>query len=83
MSALLENALVAQLDRVSDYESEGQGFESLRARQRVSVRKQCTEALFVFRNITFYGQSIIGGLPVCAFYFAYNLSSTIELYKGS
>ena len=26
-------ALVAQLDRVSDYESEGQGFESLRARQ--------------------------------------------------
>ena len=25
-------ALVAQLDRVSDYESEGQGFESLRAR---------------------------------------------------
>ena len=28
-----QNALVAQLDRVSDYESEGQGFESLRARQ--------------------------------------------------
>ena len=27
-------ALVAQLDRVSDYESEGQGFESLRARQK-------------------------------------------------
>jgi hypothetical protein len=51
MSALLENALVAQLDRVSDYESEGQGFESLRARQRVSVRKQCTEALFVFRAL--------------------------------
>ena len=25
-------ALVAQLDRVSDYESEGQGFESLQAR---------------------------------------------------
>ena len=29
----LLNALVAQLDRVSDYESEGQGFESLQARQ--------------------------------------------------
>ena len=27
------NALVAQLDRVTDYESVGQGFESLRARQ--------------------------------------------------
>jgi hypothetical protein len=59
MSALLENALVAQLDRVSDYESEGQGFESLRARQRVSVRKQYTEALFVFRNIT-GSMSIVG-----------------------
>ena len=32
----LPDALVAQLDRVSDYESEGQGFESLRARQRKS-----------------------------------------------
>jgi hypothetical protein len=37
----------------------------------------------ILHYITFYGQSIIGGLPVCAFYFAYNLSSTIELYKGS
>ena len=27
-------ALVAQLDRVLDYESRGQGFESLRARQK-------------------------------------------------
>ena len=33
-----QNALVAQLDRVSDYESEGQGFESLRARQRKGIR---------------------------------------------
>ncbi len=31
-----ENALVAQLDRVFDYESKGQGFESLRARQKRS-----------------------------------------------
>ena len=30
------NALVAQLDRVTDYESVGQGFESLRARQKPS-----------------------------------------------
>ena len=29
-----KDALVAQLDRVSDYESEGRGFESLRARQK-------------------------------------------------
>ena len=28
------HALVAQLDRVSDYESEGLGFESLRAHQK-------------------------------------------------
>ena len=34
----LPDALVAQLDRVSDYESEGQGFESLRARQRKGIR---------------------------------------------
>ena len=31
--ALKAYALVAQLDRVSDYESEGQGFESLSAHQ--------------------------------------------------
>lgn len=28
-----QSALVAQLDRVFDYESKGRGFESLRARQ--------------------------------------------------
>ena len=34
-------ALVAQLDRVSDYESEGSGFEPLRAHQKArdSVRE--------------------------------------------
>ena len=31
------HALVAQLDRVSDYESEGLGFESLRAHQEASL----------------------------------------------
>ena len=31
-------ALVAQLDRASDYESEGQGFESLRAHHRKGKR---------------------------------------------
>jgi hypothetical protein len=30
-------ALVAQLDRVSDYESEGRGFESLRAHQKTRI----------------------------------------------
>ena len=30
-------ALVAQLDRVSDYESEGQGFESLSAHQNPAI----------------------------------------------
>jgi hypothetical protein len=32
---LLWIALVAQLDRASDFESEGREFESLRARQRI------------------------------------------------
>src|ERR1700722_9325760 len=31
------DALVAQLDRASDFESEGREFESLRARQRLQV----------------------------------------------
>ncbi len=31
------HALIAQLDRVSDYESEGRGFESLSARQIKTV----------------------------------------------
>ena len=35
------NALVAQLDRVSDYESEGQGFESLQARQSRAPHAKC------------------------------------------
>ena len=38
------HALVAQLDRVSDYESEGQGFESLPARQKKGIR--VSECLF-------------------------------------
>src|ERR1700678_3620542 len=33
ISEAFETALVAQLDRASDYESEGRAFESLRARQ--------------------------------------------------
>ena len=37
-----QNALVAQLDRVSDYESEGQGFESLRARHNRNIKKICS-----------------------------------------
>ena len=35
---LQKNALVAQLDRASDYESEGRGFESLRAHQKKEKR---------------------------------------------
>ncbi len=35
---VLRHALVAQLDRVLDYESRGQGFESLRARQNNGYR---------------------------------------------
>jgi hypothetical protein len=33
-------ALVAQLDRASDFESEGRGFESLRARQKYQVHQR-------------------------------------------
>ena len=45
------HALVAQLDRVSDYESEGQGFESLRARQAKTAsdsRLSVVCAVFLF-----------------------------------
>lgn len=41
------HALVAQLDRVLDYESRGQGFESLRARQ--SRLHCCVNGFFVQR----------------------------------
>src|SRR5215831_20203989 len=34
----LASALVAQLDRASDFESEGRGFESLRARQNKPLK---------------------------------------------
>ena len=37
----IENALVAQLDRVSDYESEGRGFESLPARHVAASLMAC------------------------------------------
>ena len=40
-----EYAPVAQLDRVSDYESEGRGFESLPAHQK-SVTKRMSQAFF-------------------------------------
>src|SRR5262249_24706433 len=35
------NAPVAQLDRASDYESEGRTFESFRARQKIFKHFQC------------------------------------------
>ena len=44
-------ALVAQLDRVLDYESRGQGFESLRARHKKSIT-QSGDALFSFVLMT-------------------------------
>jgi hypothetical protein len=42
------NALVAQLDRASDFESEGREFESLRARQSTLPRASLTAAAPVF-----------------------------------
>ena len=41
------SALVAQLDRVSDYESEGRGFESLPAHQKGTVQR-CLHGAFCF-----------------------------------
>ena len=41
------SALVAQLDRVSDYESEGRGFESLPAHQNGTVQR-CLHGAFCF-----------------------------------
>src|SRR5215467_9366555 len=37
LCARLSFALVAQLDRASDFESEGREFESLRARQKINI----------------------------------------------
>ena len=52
MGAVYIYALVAQLDRVSDYESEGQGFESLQAHQRraatATLRFQLSVKWFYF-----------------------------------
>ena len=44
-SAVLRNALLAQLDRVFGYEPKGQGFESLTARQE----KRTCESKSFFR----------------------------------
>ena len=57
MGVVYIHALVAQLDRVSDYESEGQGFESLQARQRFVAkavsRSQVSGGAFCFlRRLT-------------------------------
>ena len=57
----LLNALVAQLDRVSDYESEGQGFESLSAHQNRMVTRPSgffflphfNIYMFIFTPLTF------------------------------
>ena len=43
-------ALVAQLDRVLDYESRGQGFESLRARQEYGYRYAVSVFYFARRD---------------------------------
>ena len=47
------NALVAQLDRVTDYESVGQGFESLRARQKTEIHENVSLRLFSFYFVAF------------------------------
>ena len=43
--------LVAQLDRVFDYESKGRGFESPRARQRKSLKTKVFGDFFYAKNI--------------------------------
>ncbi len=51
-------ALVAQLDRASDYESEGRGFESLRAHQKkLAVVAQLVERILGKDKVT-------GSIPV-------------------
>src|SRR3954465_3747336 len=42
-------ALVAQLDRASDFESEGREFESLRARQRLAMEASALQLISVYR----------------------------------
>ena len=65
-----QNALVAQLDRVSDYESEGQGFESLRARQIAASDIQSLRRFFykshrcVHSAVSPFSQKLTLGSPV-------------------
>ena len=55
-------APVAQLDRVTDYESVGQGFESLLAYQNGYLR---VSVLFIFQDSNFSMQQSVGVLPDC------------------
>ena len=52
-----ESAPVAQLDRAPDYESGGQGFESLRARQHLSVANSRISCSIIFSSRCVYGGS--------------------------
>ena len=57
------HALVAQLDRASDYESEGQGFESLRAHHlKLQILKDAVVAQLVERILG--KDKVTGSIPV-------------------
>ena len=56
--AFLRNAPVAQLDRASDYGSEGWAFESLRVYQRCP---KCVSRLFLGRKVFHHSSP----LPLC------------------
>ena len=49
-SAVLRNALLAQLDRVFGYEPKGQGFESLAARQEKSLETVIYQRIQAFSH---------------------------------
>ncbi len=71
MSCSLIGGFVAQLNRASDYGSEGCGFESLRSHNKLEAyRKRCASILFVDMNFTIarysshYRQLTVLGLPI-------------------
>ena len=60
-----DQALVAQLDRASDYESEGRGFESLRAHQQKGTEGKRKDAVIAQSVERILGKDkVTGSIPV-------------------
>jgi hypothetical protein len=56
--------LVAQLDRVSDYESEGRGFDSLRAHHKNAELAELADALDLGSSVNDVGVQVPYSAPI-------------------